>query len=195
MSISRNMAEPDPIVTITTKSGAELRLRKLSAGDEGRLKEFGDSLRDETKRMFIPHSYDPEVVRAYIARCDGGEDAIFVALDPEERIVGYFFLWEMNEEVPVLGIGISDEYQGAGVGRQLMEFLINVAQRHGRSGVDLTTLPDNTRAFRLYKSVGFEYLEDVSNTSGDGVVVVERRMFLSLKAGAGAPDRVFAPPV
>ena len=180
---------------IRTKKGVKLSLRPLVAGDEKALRQFHHALSAESRRKFLPHLYDDETIGKFIERNDNGKDLIFVAAAPGGRIVAYFFLWEFETSVPVLGIGICDEFHGAGVGRQLMQVLIDRAASAGKDGIDLTTLPDNDRAYGLYSSVGFEYIGDVENIEGNGKIVIERRMFYPLRPDVKPPERVFGPPV
>jgi ribosomal protein S18 acetylase RimI-like enzyme len=60
--------------------------------------------------------------------------------------------------------------------------------------VELTTVPANLRAHRLYESRGFREIGEVDNIAGDGRVVRELRMLLPLRDGARPPERTFAPP-
>ncbi len=181
--------------TIELKDGSVLTLRGLEEADQERLAAFNDGLSKNSRRLFTPHAYDYKTVTEYIDRHERGDDFSYVAVANDDRIVAYFFLWKMNEAVPLLGIGITDELQGKGLGKRLMRFLIDVAKRQGKSGIDLTTMQDNDRAYALYQSVGFEYKNDVSNVAGDGRVITERRMFLPLIEGAEPPNREFGPPV
>jgi len=112
-----------------------------------------------------------------------------------DEVVGYFFLWEFQESIPLLGIGIADAFQGAGLGRQMMARLVQDAREAGKDGIELTTMQHNDRAFALYNKMGFEHIGDVENMTGDGRLVIERRMFLALKDGAKPADRAFKPPV
>lgn len=57
-----------------------------------------------------------------------------------------------------IGIGIAPAYQELGIGRAIMEALIGWARSQPNravSRVDLFVFADNTRAIRLYKSLGF----------------------------------------
>ena len=182
-------------VTVTIKDGEVLEIRRLGPSHSESLREFHKALGADSKRLFTPHAYDAVTVDTYIKRSTDGVDLIYVAVNSAERIVAYFFLWELDDEVPALGIGIADEYQNRGLGRRLMQILIDSAKLLGKSGLELTTMPDNDRAFRLYKSCGFRYLGDVSNLTGDGRTVTERRLFLEIVDGTEPPDRAFAPPV
>jgi L-phenylalanine/L-methionine N-acetyltransferase len=53
---------------------------------------------------------------------------------------------------------IHDEFQGRGIGRQLMEALLDVADNYlGLVRVELLVYPDNTSAVHLYESLGFAH--------------------------------------
>ena len=75
-----------------------------------------------------------------------------------------------------------------------MAHLIDEARAAGCAGIELTTLPENERAFALYQKVGFTCLGYTDNIAGDGRVVRERVMFLPLRSGAQPPQRRFGPP-
>ena len=179
---------------LTARDGTAILVRRLAAGDGPALRAFNDALSDASRNLFLPHAYDHPTLDRIIARADGGIDQTYIALCADV-VVGYFFLWDFNDPVPVLGIGIADAWQGQGLGQQFLDILIRDARASGRDGVELTTVPDNERAFALYRSLGFAHTGDTDNIAGDGRVVRERVMFLALKPGATPPSRVFKPPV
>lgn len=172
----------------------DIIIRSLASGDSAALKQFNATLSEQTRSRFLPHAYDDETLTRIIGRAESGVDCTYVALAGEE-MVGYFFLWDITSPVPVLGVGLADAWQGRGLGRRFMEILIGDAKESGCSGIELTTLPDNERAFALYRAMGFEYVGDADNIAGDGRVVRELVMFLPLRPGAQAPQRTFGPPV
>ncbi len=129
-----------------------------------------------------------------LSRSEAGDDLLLGAFDGE-RMAAYFFLWYFAQRVPLLGIGMLDDYQGRGLGRQMMQLLIDAAKANGNEGIELTTMLDNRNAFALYQQVGFAYYGDVENIDGDGRVVVERGMFYEIKPGAERYDGKHAPPV
>ena len=172
----------------------DIAIRHLTKGDVDVLQQFNAALSDKTRSRFLPHAYDGETLARIIARAESGIDHAYVAL-AGKVVVGYFFLWEIGSFVPVLGIGLADAWQGRGLGRRFMDILIADARAEGCSGIELTTLPENERAFALYRSMGFEHVGDADNVAGDGRVVRERVMFLPLTLGAEVPPRTFGPPV
>ena len=56
-------------------------------------------------------------------------------------------------------------------------------------------MQDNENAFALYQKVGFEYVGDVENRTGDGTIVIERAMFYPMKEGAKPMEGAHEPPV
>ena len=178
----------------TSPELANVIIRPLLPGDEGTLKNFNSSLSEQSRGRFLPHAYDDATLKRMIARATQGIDRAFVAM-AGDCPVGYCFLWDIADSVPVLGIGLIDTWQGRGLGRRLMARLIEEAKSAGCTGIELTTVPENERAFALYQKVGFVYLGDTDNIAGDGRVVRERVMFLPLKPDAQPPQRSFGPPV
>jgi ribosomal protein S18 acetylase RimI-like enzyme len=157
------------------------------------LQRFFAGLSPATRAVFLPHATDAATLIRVVERDRLGLDRAYVlAVDGE--VAGYFFLWEFNQPVPLLGLGLADAWQGQGLGGRMLERLIVDARGAGRVGVELTTVPGNLRAFELYRRAGFVHLGDVENLAGDGRVVREHRMFLPLQPGAQPPERHFGPP-
>jgi len=187
----RNMQ--DMRAQIELPDGETLTIRSLRAGDGPRLQRFNAGLSAESRGFFLPHAYDDATVARMIERAENEMDLTYLALDGEE-VAAYFFLWEYTDPIPILGIGITDAWQGRGLGTRLMRILIDDARQAGRDGIDLTTMQHNDRAFALYRKMGFRYLENVDNIDGDGNVIVERWMFLPLKPDAQPVKRRHQPP-
>jgi len=190
------MAEEQPQIRkeIVLKDGTRILVKKLSRGDGPALKEFNDTLSVPSKTFFNPHLYTDEIIAKVIERSEADLDRSYVAW-VENQIIAYFFLWDMDTPTPLLGIGIRDDFQGQGLGRLLMEILIEDAKDSLKDGIELTTMPGNDAAFNLYKKMGFVYVGDVDNEQADRTIVKERRMFLSLRPGAKPLIKTFKPPV
>lgn len=62
-----------------------------------------------------------------------------------------------TKHVGTLGIVIKEQHCGLGLGKEIMNYLINWASLNGiTKKIDLVTREDNTRAIELYKKVGFQ---------------------------------------
>lgn len=182
------------IVYLTSKEGERYSARRLVPGDKNNLQQFGKSLSKESTATFLPHSYDDETVDAYLRRSGKGKDLI-IGLFEGDIMIAYFFLWYFDKPIPLLGMGILDAYQGKGLGKKMIQILIDSAREQGCDGIELTTLPDNHRAYSLYESVGFRHYADVNNLVGDGRVVTERAMFLQFNPDAVPSVELHQPPV
>lgn len=163
-----------------TKSRKTIITRLVCSGDNEHFLTFYGGLSGESRSRFNPHLFIEEVIARRIERCELGLDRCYLAFFGKDAI-GYFFLWNYNERVPILGIGIVDAFQGEGLGRKFVNLLIEDARTNGNDGVELTTMPDNHSAFALYEKCGFKYYKDVENIAGDGRTEIERAMFLPLK--------------
>ena len=64
-------------------------------------------------------------------------------------------LGSVDEHTPQLGIAVLPEFQGKGVGSELMASALRAAKAHGYRQVSLTVHPRNP-AIRLYERHGFE---------------------------------------
>ena len=181
-------------ILINSREGDEFIIRRLLKSDRRGLQEFGNSLSKESTASFLPHSYDDDTVNAFLERSETGKD-LTLGLFINDKMVAYFFLWYYTNPIPLLGIGILDEYQGKGFGKKLIQFLIDAARRTNRDGIELTTLPDNHRAYTLYEQVGFRHYADVNNLAGDGRVVTERAMFLQFNPAASPSVDLHKPPI
>lgn len=73
-------------------------------------------------------------------------------------IHAYAFLSIAAEECHVLNICVSPDRQRGGLGRQLMEYLIDVAIQHGARRCFLEVRPSNHGARRLYYGLGFKQI-------------------------------------
>jgi L-amino acid N-acyltransferase YncA len=84
----------------------------------------------------------------------------FVALDGE-RVVGWAAISPVSERCVYGGVVensvyVSEEVRGRGVGRALLERLIESTEAAGIWTIQTGIFPENDRSVRLHESVGFE---------------------------------------
>jgi ribosomal protein S18 acetylase RimI-like enzyme len=182
-----------PLTAFVARNGTTLDVYRLTSSESASLQLFNAGLSAQTSAVFLPHAYDEATLKRLVERNRAGKDRAYV-LKLHREIVGYFFLWEFDHAVPLLGVGLADAWQGQRLGDCMLRFLIDEARMSGRDGIELTTGLMNNRAYHLYRRFGFEEMGEVDNVAGDGRVVRERRMFLALKPGAQPPERDFQPP-
>jgi putative acetyltransferase len=89
----------------------------------------------------------------------GPDDHVFVAV-LDGQVVGMAGLHVgtgKGRHSAELGIMVHDQFQGRGIGRELMDMLLHMADNFlGLARVELQVYPDNGRAIKLYESCGFE---------------------------------------
>lgn len=73
----------------------------------------------------------------------------------EERLIGYGVMSAGGGEAHVLNIAIAPEAQGRGLGRRMLEHLLELGRSKGASEMLLEVRPSNTVAVGLYESMGF----------------------------------------
>ena len=69
-----------------------------------------------------------------------------------ENQKGYGYV---NDRTPELGIALTSEARGKGIGTLLMKKLIEVASEDGYPSLSLSVDPSNTQAIQLYEKLGF----------------------------------------
>ena len=75
--------------------------------------------------------------------------------DPPHALLGYVCRWLVGDEVQILNIAVDPACRQRGVGRALVEQVLQEAEaRHIRT-VTLEVRPGNTAAVALYRSFGF----------------------------------------
>jgi GNAT superfamily N-acetyltransferase len=72
------------------------------------------------------------------------------------RIVGIVLLGVRGQRGWVGGVGVNKAWRGKGVGRQLMQSLIDSARKRDLTALQLEVIEGNTAAHNLYVSLGFQ---------------------------------------
>ena len=133
-------------------------LRQLQAGDAPALLAFYNGLSPATIRTFRPLrekttlAVCEEIVAANQNRLGQRLDWVAWHVD---AIVGWVFIYKLDRAQPELGLGITDAFQGQGLGRALLDQLLRLAAQRALATVYLIVVNDNQRAIQLYHSRGF----------------------------------------
>jgi GNAT superfamily N-acetyltransferase len=141
-------------------------LRKADAGDA---EACGQILFDAFGGLHDQHGFPrdfPAVEGAVglMERWIGRRSVWGVVAEIDGRIVGSNFL---DERDPIRGVGpitVAPDAQNAGVGRRLMEAVLE--RGHGAPGVRLLQDGFNMRSLALYESLGFDVKEPVAVMGG-----------------------------
>jgi GNAT superfamily N-acetyltransferase len=140
-----------------------LQIRPLTAADSGRLIELHNRC-SETARYFRFHAAKPRlraVEADYLAAVDGRARVALAATtveDGEERIVAdaRFDVLDNGDGDAEAALLIRDDMAGRGLGRHLLDRLLELAAGLGVRRVLLDILPENAAMLALARRVGGE---------------------------------------
>lgn len=99
----------------------------------------------------------PWAKTAFVSELQNNLAVYFVALH-NEKVVGYAGIWLFLEEAHVTTIAVHPDFRGRGLGRLLMDVLIDYARARGAETMMLEVRPSNYVALSLYKSLGFRQI-------------------------------------
>ncbi len=78
-----------------------------------------------------------------------------ILAEVDGRIVGYVLFWFLPEEVDIHNIAVHPDFRRQGIGRLLLEQVVDLARRQERLRVTLDVRFSNAPAQNLYRSFGF----------------------------------------
>ena len=142
-----------PPRAIVRQSGVSEEFHLVGPSDEAILADIFSEIDDTYIR---PHPFTPEAARE-LARRDGPD--VYAVLLDEGRAVAYGMLrgWDEGYHLPTLGIAVRTSLHGRGLGRRMMHLLQDAARERGCPVLRLRVHAENTRARRLYESLGYVY--------------------------------------
>lgn len=120
----------------------KIRVEELLADDFEKIIEI------ESRAYSVP--WKREVVEKIFQ-----QDLKRIKLIYQEQLAGYAFLSSVLDEGHLLHITIDPNYQGLGLGRRLLQYILELGQQKGLSSIFLEVREGNTPARGLYQSIGF----------------------------------------
>ncbi len=124
-------------------------------------------------------------------RRETGRDEIpvtWVAIDEDRRAIGAVGILEFDpdefrDRSPwLVGMIVTPERRGQGVGTRLVRELEAWAARRGMSQVWVATGPPDGPAERFYQSCGWKTVDRFRSSNGEDAVVLERRLGVSTRS-------------
>jgi predicted N-acetyltransferase YhbS len=119
-----------------------------------------------TRHDFAPDFPSPEVAIAFIDSLIGRGDVHAVVAEQHGRVVGSNFLWAGSAVAGVGPITVDPEAQDRGVGRRLMQAVLEAAIERGCAGVRLVQAGYHMRSLALYTKLGFVVREPLLAMQG-----------------------------
>ncbi|HEX9020872.1 MAG TPA: GNAT family N-acetyltransferase [Nitrospirota bacterium] len=145
----------------TTRTGLTFLLRPVKFSDEHLLKDFFYSLsNDSMYRRFVSTRADMhhERLQPFVVIDYSREMVILVVLQDEEKetIVGMAqYLIAENTHTAEVAFVVRDDYQGKGIGAELLSYVTYLARKSGLHGFTATVLMENRRMLQLFEKAGF----------------------------------------
>jgi len=151
----------------TTRSGQglEILLRPVRISDEPLIKEFFYSLSDESlySRFISARKNVPREVRQEFVAVDYTRNMVILAVvedkgEPEQETVVGVGQYSLNPDMHTAEVAlvVRDDFQGKGVGSELLHRLTYLAKRQGLLGFSAEVLVTNRPMMALFEGMGFE---------------------------------------
>lgn len=144
-------------------------IREVRRGDYDDLVRFlAENNMSEITRYFHPFPLTPET--AHFIACQLHQDKYYAAF-LDNQIVGLSMLrgWDEGFETPSFGIMVDRQMYGKGIGRRLLEYTLEQADKLHCERVRLTVYASNANAIHLYQDVGFYEVSRTSVMIGDKI--------------------------
>lgn len=157
------------------RSGEQYTIRPIKGEDEPLLKVFYRGLSAESLRLrfFGARNHFNHAELARFSQIDYDREMAFVALDAQGVLKGVVRAWIDADDVSAeYSVIIDDGCRGEGLGRYLMEYLIDYLTKRGILQVFGTVLQQNKPMLNLNKRLGFSLHYDHE----EGVVEVIKNL-------------------
>ncbi len=166
----------------TLRNGEEVMVRPIRPEDEPEMVKFHQTLSDRTvyQRYLQILKLDQRVAHERLARIcfiDYDKEMALVAerrtATGESEIIGVARMQRFHGSAEAeFAVVISDDYQGQGLGMELVSRLLEIAKGEGVEVMNADILADNTMMKRVCEKLGFELSRDF----GESVMSARKRL-------------------
>ena len=149
---------------IKIKNGETVVIREVSISDAEQYTRLENTIHDETK--YLAHSTEEkkiliEDIKEKLLSSINSKTTRIIVAEVGGRLIGRAKVKQVSKYQRIahrceLSIAVVKNYWGYGVGRTLMEEIINAAKQLGFEQIELIVVKDNERAHNMYLSFGFE---------------------------------------
>jgi ribosomal protein S18 acetylase RimI-like enzyme len=143
--------------SLATRGGRRVTVRAIRPSDGDRLRRFDAGLSEKARRLrylgYMPPMSGDGAAR--LASPDLDQRFAFVAL-AGRRLVGDCRLVPAEGGGEEIAIAVADDFQGAGVGRALLEVALRTAAERGFDEVVAEVNYENERMSRMLRRMGFQ---------------------------------------
>lgn len=146
---------------VMTRTGLKVFMRPVKPEDVPLLLDLFNALSPRTRyyRFFSPLKVLPHDMLIRFTQIDYKKDMALVALDrtdSKEKILAVArFMSKPNQPDAEFAVVVRDDWQGKGIGRALLENLINIARDKKIESMSGYVLAENTHMLSLGRQLGF----------------------------------------
>ncbi|AEB27096.1 Acetyltransferase [Francisella cf. novicida Fx1] len=88
----------------------------------------------------------------------------FFVTKRQDSLAGYILCFEYKKTIRVYSLAVSKNYQGQGIGKKLLEYILNNTDKN----ISLEVNTNNLIAISLYQNLGFEINKQINNYYENG---------------------------
>lgn len=178
--------------TYLTKDGRKFNIRRPGENDAVSIINYSKLLFASTDQVLTtPEEYEitPEHEKIWINNINKSASSLLLVADLNNQIAGMLFFIQngkkKNAHTGEFGVSVHPEYQGMGIGRQLIIVLLDWAKKNNAiEKVYLSVFATNNNAIKLYRDLGFveegRHVKAVKQINGDYVDVLQ--MYVETKS-------------
>jgi len=168
-----------------TKDGRKFNIRRPGERDAENIINYSRQLFASTDQVLTtPEEYDitPENEKIWINNINNSTSSLLLVADVDSRIAGMLFFIQnrkrKNSHTGEFGVSVHPEFQGIGIGRQLIITMLDWARKNSTiEKVYLSVFATNNKAIELYRDLGFieegRHIKAVKQTDGMYVDVLQ----------------------
>jgi len=119
------------------------------------LRPMGIEDLDQVLEIETESFVEPWTRENFIQEIDFPSDSELTVATIDEAIVGYSVTWYLEHEVHLANVAVQSGYRERGIGRALVEAVMEAARREGVPKIMLEVRESNAEARRLYEHLGF----------------------------------------
>ena len=106
--------------------------------------------------LFQDEAWSREVFESEFALL--GSTRTYRVVEENNEIVAYFGLAIVDDTADITTIAVRADFQGRGIGRKLMQEILNIAAARNLRKIMLEVKPENLAAISLYQKCDFEVI-------------------------------------
>jgi len=158
---------------VLLSDGRPISVRPVRPDDDELFRNFAKGLSavDARQRFFVPKKELSDADLDRLVHIDYGRAMAFVAIEESSgRMIGVVRLHaESSRESREFAVTVRSDFQGHGLGRMLMQLIIEYARSLGLRFIDGRVLHENKAMLKLCRELGFVLLMDPEDA---GVTIV-----------------------